>query len=94
MIHGSVNLPEFKINSMVRILSPGITKYGLIKFSWLKNKKRWKHNKRLKKKFIKFYYRYIPLWVISEWNMIPLYEKAKNEIIEEEDRILVGIVKK
>jgi len=93
MIHKPVNLPEFKIVSKVRLLPPNITKLGLLEFSWLKNKRKWKHNKRLKKKFIKNYYKYIPLWVIREWNDIPLYEKAMNEILDYEDNRLISELK-
>jgi hypothetical protein len=32
----------------------------LIQFSWLKNKRRWKYNRRLHKKFCKHWMRYVP----------------------------------
>ena len=80
---------EFKITSKVRLLPPNITKEGLINFSLLKNKKRWKHNRRLRKKFLKNFYKYLPHWVICEWANIPIYTKAMNEIMYEEDRRLL-----
>jgi hypothetical protein len=39
----------------------------LIQFSWLKNKKKWKHNRRLHKKFCKHWMRYVPQKIINSY---------------------------
>ena len=93
MIYKPVNLPKFKIVARVRILPPNITRLGLVKFSWLKNKKKWRHNKRLRKKFVKNYYKYVPLWVIEEHNNISYYKKAANEILDYEDKRILSELK-
>ena len=83
------SLKTFTITARVRILPPGITIQGLIDYSWLRHKKKWKNNRRYYKKFYKNFYKYIPHWVACEWANIPMYTKATNEIMEAEDnRIL------
>jgi hypothetical protein len=37
----------------------------LLQYSWLKNKKRWKNNRRLNKKYHKYWTRYIPTHIAS-----------------------------
>ena len=76
------------------MLPPNITKEKLIDFSTLKNKKQWKCNRRLKKKFVKNFHKYIPHWVMCEWANAPISIKAMNEIMQEEDRILFETLRK
>jgi len=43
--------------------------WDLIRFSWLKNKKKWQRNKRLRKKFLKHRNIYVPkkiMWIARQ----------------------------
>jgi hypothetical protein len=91
MIIGQSKAPLFTLTAKVRLLPPDISKYQLLKYSWLKNKKKWRNNRRLKKKFLKNFNRYLPQWVKNEYNNASYYEKAMREIMEEEDNILKGL---
>lgn len=65
-----------------------------ITYSWLKNKKRWENNKRLRKKFLRNYYKYLPISVIEAWNLVTHDRKAINEIMRQEDVRVFSIIRK
>lgn len=92
-------LKTFQITAKVdlnlkKMLPTNMTRERLIDYSWLKTKKRWKNNRRLTKKFVKNFYKYIPHWVACEWANLPIQIKAMNELLQEEDRRLLELVRK
>ena len=54
-------------NQLMKQLPNNPTVDHLLQFSWLKNKKKWKHNKRLYKKFQKRWKVYIPQNIIFQF---------------------------
>lgn len=88
-------IKTFRIHATVdlkKMLPTNITKEGLINYSTLKRKKKWRNNRRLMKKFIKNYHKYIPYWVRCAWKNLPFEIKAMNEIMYEEDRRLLTLI--
>jgi len=68
----------------------------LLPWSNLKNKKKWKHNKKLIKKFCKHINKYVPYSIrfLYEDYMDVLYRKGLKEIMEKEDKQLLELLKK
>jgi hypothetical protein len=76
----------FTLRAKAKLLPPDITPSGLIWYSSLKKKKKWFRNRRLRKKFLKNFKRYLPSWAIFEWEMQPVYKDGARQIMEAEDQ--------
>ena len=69
----------------MKYLPRNVTISELLDYSWLKNKLKWKRKKRLRKKFLKSYTKYIPDWVIYQYNNMDLYKRLGENISKEVD---------
>lgn len=71
-----------------------ITLSGMARYAQVRRPKRWLKNKRLNKKFCKNYAKYLPRWALKFWQDLPYTTKAMNEIMHEEDRRIIEMLKK
>lgn len=66
--------------------------------SWLKNKKKWKHNKRLRKRFCKRWQCYVPYWVVNDYKVYQacgedsMYASGAKQIMEVEDEFIRELI--
>lgn len=80
---------HFELDKRTLSIPHTITLPQMARYAKVRRPKKWLNNRRYNRKFCKFYYRYLPKWALDFWRELPIYQKATNEIMYEEDKRLI-----